>query len=224
MKLSAFLITGGSGCGKSTLANRLQDEYLKKDIPTKVIHQDDYFMMPFLPYSERIDLSYESDQGINFDKIKSDISTNVNLLVNEAHDNAKNTDEIVLILEGHMIGAAADMLYDANTYSQNSKHVTSINIISVIIDTDRETSKKRRLYRRQRSQKELEELEHYFDAAVWPGYLKYGIPALRALRTIPSLEKSSSNSSTPEIIVLELSASNNIESHLKKIETIHKTI
>ena len=109
MKLSVFLITGGSGCGKSTLANRLQDEYLKKDIPIKVIHQDDYFMLPFLPYSERVDLSYESDQGINFDTIKSDISTNVNLLVNEAHDNAKYLDEIALIIEGHMIGAATDM-------------------------------------------------------------------------------------------------------------------
>ena len=116
-----------------------------------------------------------------------------------------------------MIGAATDMLYDINTY-QNLKHVTSINIITVIIDTDRETSKNRRLFRRQRSQKELDELENYFDTAVWPGYLKYGKPALQALRTIPPLEKSSSNSSTPEIIVLELSASNNIESHLEKIE------
>ncbi|GFH43944.1 hypothetical protein CTEN210_00418 [Chaetoceros tenuissimus] len=223
MKLAVFLITGGSGCGKSTLANRLQDEYLKKDILTKVIHQDDYFLLPFLPYSERVDLSYESDQGIDFKKIKSDISINVNLLVNEAsiacHDDFKKTDEIVLIVEGHMIGAAAEMLYDADTYIQKSKHVTSMNIITVIFDTDRETSKKRRLYRRQRSQKELDELEHYFDTAVWPGYLKYGRPALEALRNIPSMDKSSSN-----ITVLELCASHSIESHLEKIETIRNTI
>lgn len=225
MKLTVFLITGGSGCGKSTLANRLQDEYLKKDILAKVLHQDDYFLLPFLPYSERVDLSYESDQGINFEKIKSDISTNVNLLVNEAcKKNFQKTDEIVLIIEGHMIGAAADMLYDANTYIQDSKHIKSINIITVIIDTDRETSKNRRLYRRQRSKKELEELEHYFDTAVWPGYLEYGTPTLEALRNIPHVDKSSCNISTQDITVLELSASNSIESHLEKIENIHKTI
>lgn len=225
MKLSVFLITGGSGCGKSTLANRLQDDYLKKEIPTKVIHQDDYFLLPFLPYSERVDLSYESDQGIDFKKIKSDVSINVNLLFNEAcKENFQKTDEFVIIIEGHMIGAAAEMLYDANTYTQNSKYIKSTNIITVIIDTDMETSKNRRLYRRQRSQKELDELEHYFDTAVWPGYLKYGRPALEALKNIPSMDKSSSNVSALDITVLELCASHSIESHLEKIETIRNTI
>ncbi|CAE7319323.1 Ank3 [Symbiodinium natans] len=51
-----ILICGPSGSGKSTLAKRLGDE-----LQAAVIHQDDYFLKPFLRYRDRAALASQAE-------------------------------------------------------------------------------------------------------------------------------------------------------------------
>jgi|AntRauTorckE5430_2_1112549.scaffolds.fasta_scaffold02351_2 uridine kinase len=186
--ITVILITGASGSGKSTLANRLRIEMKRSSCPGKrvismLIHQDDYFAMPFKPYNERNDLSYEGHQGIDWHQMKAHIQSFINDngnkldCQNKEENIAGCDDERIIIVEGHMLGAAADMFHNIETY--NGSHV---KLFTVLIDCPRDVCRRRRLRRRSRSNSELDDLTNYFDNYVWPGYIKLGVPAMLSFR------------------------------------------
>ena len=249
--ITVILISGPSGSGKSTLANSLETRIALLPLPPStstdtnntntttsnitatttttciVVHQDDYFTMPFLPYNERKDddLSYESHEGIDWLQMKKDIQTTIATDVTTDAD-ATTTDadadadaayctkhhEHVIIVEGHMLGAARDMFHDMDTYNgmgysqyggandaqtmQIQMQKTQIQILSVLISCPMEICRQRRLSRRSRSDSETLELKHYFDQSVWPGFVQFGRPAMQALRNGIDTSTSSMSSST----------------------------
>ncbi len=190
--ISAIFITGPSGCGKSTVASAVSKSLQERGtILVRLFHQDDYFTMPFIPYSDRHDTSYESDSGIDFSKLKADMENYAKEIerelrevhagnVDEDEDLLRNYDEAVIIVEGHIIGAAAESLCHSISYFDGDMHLS--NTISILIDCSRDICKQRRLNRRKRSKEEWEQLSSYFDRAVWKGFQEYGIAAMQLLR------------------------------------------
>ena len=86
-----------------------------------VIHQDQYFTKPFLPYKERNDDSYESGSDIDWDRLVSDIQSH--FIENDAYandddddddNNVDNEDVVakkkIIIVEGHILGNAAEII------------------------------------------------------------------------------------------------------------------
>ncbi len=230
--ITVIFITGPSGCGKSTMASAVAKSLLEDERQTilavRIFHQDDYFTMPFIPYSERHDTSYEDDSGIDFSKLKADMETCAIGFQNELKEKAKKAQterdhplqknyEAVMIVEGHMIGAAAESLCHSISYEHaddddddvvdgagkvqvhrhrsnadaNTNTNTNTRILSILIDCSRNMCKQRRLNRRKRSNEEWEELSCYFDRAVWKGFEEYGVSAMQSLR-----EKTITNAKT----------------------------
>jgi uridine kinase len=213
--IKVILISGPSGSGKSTLAISLTDRILlvaaahapptiTNTTTTTVtcIHQDDYFTMPFLPYNERKDLSsYESQDGIDWLQMKKSIQTTIAAATERnRYNNHYQHHHHVMIVEGHMLGAAGDMFHDMDTYigydylqdgdggatdataGAKDKMQMQIVLLSVLISCPMEICRQRRLSRQSRSDSEMVQLEHYFDHFVWPGFVEFGRPAMQALR------------------------------------------
>ena len=166
---------------------------------TSCIHQDDYFTLPFISYKKRKDLTYESEEGIDFFRMKKDIENMIRNRNSDCDDEESNhLEENVIIVEGHMLGAATEMFYslfsdetDVGESNMNTK--TKLSIITVLIDCPLEKCRERRLTRRNRTKEEYNELRNYFDDYVWKGFVTYGIPAMDALKkravknAVPSL-------------------------------------
>jgi uridine kinase len=69
-----------------------------------------------------------------------------------------------VIVEGHLVMSDSDLVHIAN--------------VIIFLETSQEVCKSRRLSRRAREPHELEIMEKYFDDFVWPGFLKFGLPAV----------------------------------------------
>ncbi len=198
------LITGPSGSGKTRIASELQKclsiGFSKKAIevdedddnqissPAKqriqnstsvvVIHQDDYFTKPFLPYKERVDDSYENASGINLDSLFADVQS-VLEDSEDGNDEIARGDRIptIVIVEGHLLGDAASLF-------RQKYFCEDIGILGVfLVGCSQESCKQRRLDRnKDRSEEERKELADYIDNFVWPSFLSYGVDAMDALR------------------------------------------
>ena len=154
-----ILICGPSGCGKSSLADELVsgfNEYYSSQC-CKVIHQDDYFTQDYEKYSDRRDDSFETAEHIDWSKLRYDIM--IDRTINQ-----------VLLVEGHQIASE-----DAN--------LRPIANAVIVFEGQHDISKQRRLERRTRDEADYSALAAYFDAFVWPAYLKYGKPAQDALKS-----------------------------------------
>lgn len=188
INLHTIFITGASGCGKSTIASNLGKALERKNVCVTLFNQDDYFTMPFIPYKDRHDISYETNSGIDFRKLKSDIENKASDMIARNRTLPPNPDkstlltDIVIIVEGHMLGAAAEMLCDSCATIVDGEMVKSLSTLCVLIQCSREKCKQRRLERRNRSEEDWEELNQYIDKYVWVGFEQFGVPALDSLR------------------------------------------
>jgi uridine kinase len=133
-----------------------------------LISQDNYFTHGFVPYAERTDDTLEGPSIIDWCKLRADVET------------ARQTGPVVV--EGHLVYTDADLVSSAG--------------LVVIIELAKEGCKSRRLHRRQRSAHDLVELDQYFEAIVWPAYLRYGRPAVDRLQNQCSLTR-------PQLLVLD---------------------
>jgi len=210
------LITGPSGSGKTCIALELQKRFsmvsttsvtriknTEGGIPKKslsssnnldatrpvsvaVIHQDHYFNKSFLPYKERVDDSYESDSGIDWDGLLADAEFQLkeasrnNDGGSEGCNGNNNHDDCVkiVIVEGHLLGAVAARFRRRFFVRDN------VAILAVLVtNCSQETCKVRRLERKKdRSEDERKELSSYIDVFVWSSFLSYGVDAMIALR------------------------------------------
>eukprot|EP00554_Chaetoceros_debilis_P012361 CAMPEP_0194119640 /NCGR_PEP_ID=MMETSP0150-20130528/40357_1 /TAXON_ID=122233 /ORGANISM="Chaetoceros debilis, Strain MM31A-1" /LENGTH=199 /DNA_ID=CAMNT_0038811417 /DNA_START=198 /DNA_END=797 /DNA_ORIENTATION=- len=141
--------------------------------------------MPFIPYKDRHDISYETSSGIDFHKLKSDIESKASDIIARQTPNPDKSIllvDIVIIVEGHMLGAAAEMLCESCTKIVDGKIVNSLSTVCVLMQCSKEKCKQRRLGRRSRPKEEWEELNQYIDEYVWIGFEQYGVPALDSFR------------------------------------------
>lgn len=227
------LISGASGSGKTTLATRIKQKIISLDNDNScrtaedcvntsrravaLLHQDHYFTQPFLPYSQRIDDSYENSSGIDWDNIINDIQTLAeSMSAKSAHDHSTNNDDQVsqlsvpsgvILVEGHLLG---DML--TNTQNMRTPVLSSFKncekILIVLIKCPKETCKSRRLERKKdRTKEERDELENYIDNIVWPSFLIYGIESTEALKnywTCHNVNSTNSKSRKEKVVLLEI--------------------
>ena len=194
------LITGASGSGKTSIASNLKENILKNVtehrflngeissqnrtfIKIVLLHQDNYFTKPFLPYIERKDDSYENHSGIDWDRLMTDI---------QLHASSKH--RVVIIVEGHLLG-------DATAKFQQFEN--DFDTIAVLVTCQKDTCKRRRLERRYRNEDEKNVLANYIDTFVWPSFLKYGVDAMHSLRT-PGIDSSACENSNGKSTILEI--------------------
>jgi len=177
------LITGPSGSGKTSIALGLEKFITDACTTTHdhspnifgsggtkrtaviLLHQDHYFIKPFLPYKKRKDDSYENNSGIDWDRLMSDIR----------YHTSKHPASIIIV-EGHLLGDASAMFF--------GNFAGCCNILAVMITCSMESCKYRRLQRRPRSDNERNELATYIDNFVFPSFLKYGTDAMQAIRDL----------------------------------------
>ena len=144
---------------------------------SRIFHQDQYFIKPFLPYNKRTDDSYENDSGISWDKLTQDILNAC--LENENGYNCSGSHScsrnVIIIVEGHVLSSQII-----------SNHLDTFdNILFVSMRANKETCKYRRLNRNiHRSEKEYQELSDYYERFVWPSYLKYGYDAIGSFQKL----------------------------------------
>jgi len=168
--LVLVLISGSSGSGKSTIAKRVAEFITDATKQTvQIFHQDDYFTADFLPYHKRNNFLFENGFGIDWDKLVSDVEH----VSTSDHDSNK---ECVIVVEGHMIGAAASKFFDV--------FVGQAKFILIFLDCPREICRARRLNRRKRTKEEYEELSNYIDTYVWPCFVQVGIPAMESMKQL----------------------------------------
>jgi uridine kinase/SAM-dependent methyltransferase len=210
-----ILISGTSGSGKSTIAKKVSDSIIV-DRRVTVIQQDDFFTTEFLPYHQRHDFSYENGWGIDWDKIvlkmeesssSSSLSSSLSFRNNPINSNDENEDDAVIIVEGHMLGAAASRLLDAFD--------GQATIILVFLHCSKEICKARRLNRRNRSEQEWHELNTYIDTFVWPCFIEVGMPSMESLRNIASVGTRTARKVT--ILDLSTECSDSMDDNVKKI-------
>lgn len=189
INITVVLVTGASGCGKSSMASTLSERVQRRNSNVALFRQDNYFTMPFLPYKERKDLSYESNCGIDFLKLVSDVEkwtskqiTRIKAAVLSREREQNIVDNIVIIIEGHLLGAAAEMVCAYCTKMLDEDSVQSLYTLCVLLQCSKEKCKARRLGRRSRTADEFNELSQYFDDFVWIGFENFGIPAMHSLR------------------------------------------
>ncbi|CAL1169243.1 unnamed protein product [Cladocopium goreaui] len=145
-----ILVCGASGSGKSSLAEALGEAIGCANI----LHQDNYFLKPFLSYKERVDDSFEGPAHVDWPRLRRD--------VREALEKSDKS-----IVEGHLVAADEELAHQAS--------------LVVLLRCPPELCKTRRLQRRPREVAEAQELSDYIDRFVLPAFLKYGQPALDAL-------------------------------------------
>jgi uridine kinase/SAM-dependent methyltransferase len=167
--VAVVLISGSSGSGKSTIARGIVDSFPKTG---SLFQQDNYFTAPFTPYCQRSDDSYEDGSGIDWLRLVQDMEACCADSMTDGKSD--NLLEHVVVVEGHMLGAASNLLF-------GSFHGKA-NLLVIVIQCTQHVCKTRRLTRRGREEKEWEELNEYFDNVVWPSYLKVGIPTMDFLR------------------------------------------
>jgi uridine kinase len=177
-KHTLCIISGPSGSGKTSIATQLHKRLtlkkmnkdgvlispLKYHSTTIVLHQDNYFTLPFLSYNERKDDLYESDVGIDWDRLIVDIQSL-----------ASKHPSTLVIVEGHLLGTASKLfqsLFD------------SFDILAVLINCGKQTCLDRRLQRKIRNADDSRELKKYYENFVWPSFLKYGIDSLNSLQML----------------------------------------
>jgi len=227
MMVTLILISGSSGSGKSTITNQLAANLVafNKSNNQKVhtLPQDNYFTAKFLPYRQRQDASFENGHGIDWNNLKMDIirvscgcvekgGSNIS---GDA-DDADDEDDTIIIVEGHMLGAASSLffgLFDETTTKESSK---SLRIFLVFLQCPQEICKVRRLNRQNRSEQERFELATYIDTFVWPTFVEIGEPTMKSLRTHAKKEQIENNR---DVSILELSTerSNSLEWNVQKI-------
>eukprot|EP00435_Cladocopium_sp_Y103_P071379 s198_g37.t1 len=145
-----ILVCGASGSGKSSLARALGEAMGCANI----LHQDNYFMKPFLSYKERVDDSFEGPANVDWPRLRRDV---LQALEKESWS----------IVEGHLVAADEELVNQAS--------------LVVLLRCPPELCKMRRLQRRRRAPANAQELADYIDRFVSPAFLKYGQPALEAL-------------------------------------------
>ena len=118
-----------------------------------MVSQDNHFTVPFAPYAQRQDDTWERPSIIDFGGIRREVSEK------------KKVGPV--ILEGHLVANDAELV-DAAT-------------MVIILDLPRDVCRERRVHRRPRPAADIAELAKHYDGVVWPSYLKYGQPALRSL-------------------------------------------
>ena len=138
----------------------------------EVLQQDIYFTAAFIPYHERRDFSFEIGLGINWGKLVMDM---------ESFTKGNDADDAVMIVEGHMLGAAANEFF--NSFQGKA------SMALVFIKCSKDTCKSRRLGRRKRSEQEWSELNTYIDDFVWPSFVETGIPTMDKLRDLGKLSQ-----------------------------------
>ena len=176
-KHTLCIISGPSGSGKTSIATQLHKrltlKMMNKDgaliSPLKyhsiiVLHQDNYFTLPFILYNERKDDLYESDVGIDWDRLIFDIQSL-----------ASKHPSTLVIVEGHLLGAASKLFQSL---------VDSFDILAVLINCGKQTCLDRRIQRKVRNADESRELRKYYESFVWPSFLKYGIDSLNSLQML----------------------------------------
>jgi uridine kinase len=214
------LITGPSGSGKTCIALELKKRLsMATTLPTSsgsgnnnadgdtarnpastpinpdtkrlfsvvVIHQDHYFTQPFLSYKERVDDSYENDSGIDWDGLFADVQLQLDGVGDDNNGDTGSDDGIkMVIVEGHLLG------HVAARFREKFFACEKVGVLAVLLEgCSRESCKHRRLERkRERSEEEHRELAKYINDFVWPCFLKYGVPAMDALRRQFAVEKS----------------------------------
>ena len=152
-----LLICGPSGSGKSTLATAV----LEQAADAAVIRQDDYFTQPFLPYSARVDDSFETAQHIDWDKLSTDTAAQ---------------EAPVVVLEGHMVATQHQRMWQLC-------QAHSRRLVCVVLQSSLVQCKQRRLFRRPRSDEDIAELKAYIEQYMWPAYLSHGVAAIEQLES-----------------------------------------
>ena len=179
--VTILLISGASGSGKSTIAKKVADSMVNRKV--EVLQQDNYFSAEFRPYHQRHDFSFENGFGIDWDRLTMDM---------EAGTNSCTDSDSVIIVEGHMLGAAAPKFFDS--------FESQASIVLVFIHCPKEICKARRLSRQKRSDQEWEELNTYIDNFVWPCFVEIGMPTMESLKRHADL-----NRENRDVAILELS-------------------
>lgn len=118
-----------------------------------VVHQDSYFTNDFIPYADRIDDSLEKPDIIDWISIRNQVS--------------RLCLSAPVVVEGHVLVCDWELLTMAD--------------ILVIVDTPKEVCRERRLSRRDRSEKEINDLGQYFDKYVWPSFSRFTEPNLERI-------------------------------------------
>ncbi len=204
-----ILITGPSGCGKTTLAqhianyfnNNNNDHHRVENLTNHVtkavvLHQDDYFTKPFIPYKDRKDESYENESGINWMQLQNDIMNGASVSrrsastsINTSNANSNHHpyhNDIVMIVEGHLLSSSLLTTNTSmNNYENNQNTIldTYTKILILLISCNKEKCLYQRLNRNpNRTKEEYNDLKSYYNQYVWSSYLKYGIDAKQSFR------------------------------------------
>lgn len=147
------LVTGASGCGKTSLARSMTAR-----LPgLAVIHQDSYFIQPFLDYDARVDDSSESPRSLGWAKLRADVGVA-----------AAASGVAGVLVEGHMLPTDTELVAMAS--------------VCVLLRAPQEVCRGRRVGRRSRPRPEQEQLERYYDNWVWPAHVQYWEPAAEQLQ------------------------------------------
>jgi SAM-dependent methyltransferase len=198
--VAVVLISGSSGSGKSTIARGVVNSLPKT---STLFQQDNYFTTPFMPYCQRSDDSHEDGSGIDWPRLVHDMEA---CCSDFTHDISCSLDH-VLVVEGHMLGAASDLLFGS--------FKGRANFLVVLIQCTQQVCKTRRLTRRGRDKVEWEELSEYFDNFVWPSFLKVGIPVLEVLREAATNRR-------VKVLELDTNATDSLEYNLRGVVDIIK--
>ena len=187
--VTILILTGPSGSGKTTLTESLaqtisqDDETNGHHVTTCILHQDDYFTQPFIPYEERTDASYEDDSGIDYQTLRDHILFQIQQLPRQ--EERPDTD-LVILVEGHLVNAQKLRLHSIPHISDNDGNTTidttCIHIQSIVLKCSQQSCTQRRLDRKSnRTQKEYQALEQYMEQYVWPTYLSVGLSSIQSL-------------------------------------------
>lgn len=184
-----------------------------------VIHQDNYFIKPFLSYEERIDDSYENGSGIDWERLVSDVRSELG--DREAVGSGIETGPKVLIVEGHLLGDAT-ILFREKIFSCQNNGILGV----FLVGCSQASCKHRRLARKKdRSDDERKNLSKYIDAFVWPSFLAYGASAMETLRQDLDAEKTNGQNSTTKILEINNAEGASLEQNADEIwNSIHKML
>ncbi len=176
-----------------------------------VIHQDNYFTKPFLSYEERVDDSYENGSGIDWERLVSDVRSELG--DGEAAGSGIETGPKVVIVEGHLLGDAT-ILFREKIFSCQNYGILGV----FLVGCSQELCKNRRLARKKdRSDDERKNLSKYIDAFVWPSFLVYGVNAMETLRQDLDAENTNEQNSTTKALEINNAESASLEQNADEI-------
>ena len=142
MKTVVISVAGGSGSGKTTVANKIIQNFKKKEV--RIIRLDDYYKKQNLPFEERKKVNYDHPDSLDFDLFVEQVESLINgkeinkpLYDYSIHQRKEETELIepskIIILEGILV--------------LEDERIRNLSDIKIYVDTDSDLRFIRRMIR-----------------------------------------------------------------------------